>query len=279
MSYSAEISRGNPTCFLFVIDQSGSMEDQIAGGESPVRKAQVVADATNKLLSELAIKCAKDEGVRDYFHVGVVGYGSRVGAAFGGALVGRDLVPISEVANNPARIEERMKRMTDGAGGVLEQPVKFPVWFDPIASGGTPMCQALKEAQRIVGDFLTQHIGCFPPIVVHITDGESTDGDPMADAEALKLLSSSDGSVLLFNLHVSSDRSQPITFPDSDAGLPDNYARQLFHMSSVLPGVTRQAAAAKGYAVTEQSRGFMFNAEAVEVVQFLTIGTQTTALR
>ena len=27
MAYSAEISRGNPTCFVFMIDQSGSMSE------------------------------------------------------------------------------------------------------------------------------------------------------------------------------------------------------------------------------------------------------------
>ncbi len=32
MSYSAEISRNNPTCFLFLIDQSGSMNDPWSGG-------------------------------------------------------------------------------------------------------------------------------------------------------------------------------------------------------------------------------------------------------
>ena len=32
MPYTAEISRANPTCFLFLIDQSGSMADPFGGG-------------------------------------------------------------------------------------------------------------------------------------------------------------------------------------------------------------------------------------------------------
>lgn len=55
MAYSAEISRTNPTCFLFLIDQSGSMSDPL-GGQSVVRKAGGVADAINKLLQNLIIK-------------------------------------------------------------------------------------------------------------------------------------------------------------------------------------------------------------------------------
>jgi hypothetical protein len=60
--YSAEISRANPTCFVLMIDQSASMQDPLGGG-SGRRKCEEVADAVNRLLSELAIKCAKEEGV------------------------------------------------------------------------------------------------------------------------------------------------------------------------------------------------------------------------
>src|ERR1700733_3775555 len=118
MAYSGEISRSNPSCFLFVIDQSGSMGDTFPG-EGAKRKADGVADAINKLLQELVIRCAKEEGIRDYFHVGVIGYGSTVGPAFGGALSGKDLAPISAIANSPARIEERAKKVDDGAGGLV----------------------------------------------------------------------------------------------------------------------------------------------------------------
>src|SRR5690349_5265460 len=144
MAYTAEISRTNPSCFLFLVDQSGSMEDGWAG-EPGKQKADGLATIINRLLQNLVLKCAKSEGVRDYYHVGVIGYGSAVGPAFGGALSGRELVPISEIANSPVRIEERNKRVDDGAGGLVDQKVRFPIWFDAAAGGGTPMCQALGQ--------------------------------------------------------------------------------------------------------------------------------------
>lgn len=52
MAYSAEISRDNPTCFLFVLDQSGSMDEQMETGRS---KALFVADVLNKTLATLVI--------------------------------------------------------------------------------------------------------------------------------------------------------------------------------------------------------------------------------
>src|SRR5271167_1213792 len=105
MTYAAEISRSNPSCILLVIDQSGSMEDPFGTGSNK-KKADGLADAINRLLQNLVIKCAKSEGIRDYYNVGVVGYGGKgIAPAFSGTLTGRDLVPISEIGNHPARVE------------------------------------------------------------------------------------------------------------------------------------------------------------------------------
>ncbi len=278
MTYSAEISRVNPTCFIFLLDQSTSMNDAI-GGEVPQRKAEVVADAVNRLLTELSVKCAKEEGVRDYFHVAVVGYGQAVGSAFTGSLAGRDLVPLSEVADNPARVEERTKKVPDGAGGLVDTAVSFPVWFDPTANGGTPMCRAMGYARSLVEKWLAEHPGCFPPIVLNLTDGQSTDGDPSTEASTIQAQASADGAAILFNLHVSEAGASAVTFPDSDTALPDSFSRALFAMSSLLPPHMRSYANEQGFRTSDATRGFVYNADIASVVQFLDIGTRATDLR
>jgi hypothetical protein len=255
------------------------MDDPFGAGESNRKKADGVADAINRLLQNLVIKCAKSEGVRDYYHVGVLGYGADVGPAFSGALAGKDLVPISEIADSPARVEERTKKVDDGAGGLVDQTVKFPVWFDAVGHGGTPMCAALTRAQSILSDWLNQHPSSFPPIVINITDGESTDGDPTAAADGIKGLAGDDGNVLLFNVHLSSHRAAPVEFPDQVSGLPDRYAELLFGLSSPLPGYMQSAARQEGYAVSDGARGFVFNADMVSVIRFLDIGTRPSNLR
>lgn len=84
MPYAAEISRDNPTAFLFVIDQSGSMDEKLEGGRS---KAQFVSDVLNRTLYTLITNCSKADGVRSYFDVGVLAYGgSDVATGFGGVL-------------------------------------------------------------------------------------------------------------------------------------------------------------------------------------------------
>jgi hypothetical protein len=279
MPYTAEISRNNPSCFLFLIDQSGSMGDAFPG-EGSKKKADGVADAINKLLQNLVIRCAKEEGVRDYFHVGVIGYGASVGPAFSGSLSGKELVSISEIANSPARVEERTKKVDDGAGGLVDQKVRFPIWFDPISGGGTPMCQALGQGKTILQRWLAQHSNGFPPVVIHITDGESTDGDPGPAMRELTALSSSDGNVLLFNLHLSTNPNAISTaFPDSATQLPDQFSRVLFDGASFLTTFMRSVAGEHGFHLGEGAKCFVLNADLVLVIQALDIGTRPSNLR
>lgn len=279
MPYTAEISRVNPTCFVFLIDQSASMSDPWGGDESR-SKADGLAVIINRTLQNLVIECSKGDEVRNYFDVAVIGYGERVGPAFTGALAGRDIVSISEVANNPARVEERTRKLDDGVGGLIEQTVKFPVWFDPITDNGTPMCEALHQAEALVRGWVANHPDAFPPIVINITDGEATDGDPTLPAEALRNVATADGNALLLNVHVSSTKGkQAVRFPGADADLPDQYARQLFAMSTPLPPVMQARARELGYPIGEESRGFFYQADPVGVIEFMQIGTRPSNLR
>ena len=278
MAYSAEISRSNPTCFLFVIDQSGSMGDMF-GGEIVARKADFVADVMNRTLHDLVIRCTRTEEVRNYCHISVIGYGGSVGPVLAGPLTGRDLVPIAELADNPARIETRTKKVSDGAGGLVDTQVRFPVWLEPTIGGGTPMCQALGLVQQIAERWVSEHPGGFPPTVLHLTDGESTDGEPQEIGKRIMGLKTSDGEVLLYSCHVSATRSAKVEFPDSDSALPDNFAKMLFSISSKLPEPFLRSARQMGLNTGEGSRGFVFNGDAASVVQFFEIGTRPANMR
>jgi hypothetical protein len=276
MAFSAEISRTNPTCLLFLVDQSESMDGPFAG-QPGKKKSEGVADAINRLLQNLVLKCAKADGVRDYFHVGVIGYGEEVGPKLAGTTADQPLAPISAVANNPLRLEQRKRMADDGAGGLVEQAFRFPVWFEPVAGGKTPMNAAVELATTVVGNFLADHPTCFPPLVVNLTDGQPTDANPLAAAQTLKGLKSTDGNVLMLNAHLSSSPAAPIAFPNSEDVLPDVFSKLLFRMSSLLPTPMAQAAQEEGYAIAGPARGFMFNADLVAVTRFLEIGTRVAS--
>ena len=278
MPYSAEINRAKPTAFCFLIDQSGSMDDPW-GLDTQKRKCDAVADAVNRLIANLVLRCAKGEDVRDYFQIAVIGYGGAVRSGFGGALAGKTFVPISQVADNPLRVETRLRKEDDGIGGLIERNVRFPIWFEPSANGNTPMCAALEEAHRLVQTWTEMYPLSYPPSIINISDGEPTDGSPKAGAEKVRTLETNDGRALLFNIHISGAAKRPIEFPDAQLGLPDEHAQVLFEMSSVLPPKLLDEARREGFSVSPQSRGFAFNADLRSLVQFLDIGTRTADLR
>ncbi|HEV3469034.1 MAG TPA: vWA domain-containing protein [Pyrinomonadaceae bacterium] len=275
--YSSQITRANPTCVVFLLDQSGSMADPF-GGDEHTRKADFVARVVNHALHDLVIRCTKTEEVRDYYHVSVIGYGRGVASALSGALSDCLVAPVSEVADHPARIEAGYRRVADGAGGYVEMPVRYPVWVYPHADGGTPMCRALRQVRDVLGRWLAEHPRGFPPTVLHLTDGESGDGDPTALGEEIMSLGTDDGRALLFNCHVSSRRARKVEYPASEAGLPDGFARTLFRISSPLPEPFLAAAQQLGVPAAEGSRGFVFNADPSSVVQFYEIGTSLTGM-
>lgn len=272
MAYQAEISRATPTCFLFVIDQSGSMDEKLESGRS---KAQFVADVLNKTLYTLVTNCTKADGIRGYFDVGVLAYReSVVETGFGGALASSIIHSMPAIGDSPLRVEERAK--DDGAGGIVK--TKFPIWFDPTSSGGTPMCAALTKTAEVLVPWCDSHRVSYPPTILHVTDGQSTDGNPEDIGNGLRQLSTDDGPCLMFNLHVSRASGSEVVFPASEAELPDEYSRLLFRMSSPLPPHLVRAAQSKGYTLKEGARGCIVNASAEFIVAFFEIGTRPKAL-
>ncbi len=272
MVYTAEISRASPGCFVFLIDQSASMADEVGGKVGGKRKADAVADAINRLIHSLVIKSTKSAGIRDYFEVGAIGYGNSIQSAFGDVFPGRFLVPISDIASQPLRIEERVRRMESGEGP--DQRVRTPVWVDPVAKGDTPMCKALELAYKVIEPWVDANPLSYPPVVINVTDGDARDGNPEKTAQQLMNLTTQDGNLLLFNCHISSQLAAPVLFPGDESALPGKLARRLFRMSALLPPNLRQAAKNEGFAPTETARGFAFNADLIEIVRFLDIGTR-----
>ncbi|MDX1547983.1 MAG: VWA domain-containing protein, partial [Rhodothermales bacterium] len=281
LPYRAEVSRRNPGCLLFLIDQSTSMNLPFGGsqGDGAESRARRLTHAINGLLQELVVRCTKsqEEGVRPYFDVGVFGYGSEsFGPVLGGALAGQALVSIRELANHPLRLEQGIRSMPDGRGGHVEVPIRFPIWFELDALGRTPMCRALDEARAVLHEWARAHPESMPPLVFNLTDGEATDGDPAEAAQALREVRTQDGAVLLFNVHLSERTGPPVLYPSSEDGLPDPFARQLFSMSSPLPPAFRARFQEEGLAAEDGARAFIFNAGLAEVIRCLDIGTRLT---
>jgi hypothetical protein len=271
MSYQAEISRASPTAILMVMDQSTSMNQRLDSGQS---KAAFLADVLNKTLYTIITNCSKADGIRDYFHVGVVAYSGEAHNGFQGALGDDALHAVSRLAEAPLRVETRSKKVAGLNGDVVDQSVRFPIWFEPRSQGRTSMCAGLTAAIDILDQWCAAHPSAFPPTVLHVTDGHPSDGNPEPIADRLRSLATDDGGCLLFNLHVDVGGGEPLIFPNDERAVKDRFGKALFRMSSLLPPHAAEAAAQKGYDVRPGARGFVFNAGIEAIADFFDIGTR-----
>ena len=135
-----------------------------------------------------------------------------------------------------------------------------PCWIDPIAEGGTPLCQALSDAERLLAGWLRKNSPDLPPTVIVICDGASTDGEPDAPMTALRGVMSEAGSTLLFAVQLI-ENVDPIIFPTdcelswgSGYGCRETeYVRMLCRNVSQLSEVQFAASEALGFSLPSRS--------------------------
>jgi hypothetical protein len=262
---ATRIDRRHPGCFIFLLDQSASMGEPIPGANGAA-KAQVLADLINDLLLTVVSRCIKERGEPPfhYYDIGIIGYGEDVRPLLGGPLAGRTLASVAEVAKAVVRVADSV----DGR----------PVWFDPSNSGRTPMCEALDMAGRTLAGWIHAHPDSFPPIVINISDGMSTDGDPTVWGQRLRELATQQGNLLFFNICLSSLGGDALSFPADKTELKDQYGQALFQISSELPDFMCRRATELGYAMKPGARGFVYNADIQAVVRALDVGTSTETM-
>ncbi len=264
---------------MFLLNQSFSMEGPLGGTAN--RKCDKLASAINVWLQNMTILPSGEEGIKDWIDVGVLGYRTDAQAnpiiesALQGAPADRWIVSVAQLGANPARIDTKIQHIpNEQTGEMIEVPCEVPVWVDPKAKGGSPMCHVLYRAHETLNEWIGHHHNSFPPIVVNITDGRSQDGDPTPYAEAVRALSTNDGNVLLMNCHLSTTAADPLLFPTGEKGLPDELAWVLFRTSSVLPEPFHRYAVTEEVPLQKNARGMAFNTDMAGLVQFLNVTAQ-----
>ena len=265
-NYKATINSRNRTAFIILLDQSGSMAEQITFNGQQMSKAEALAEVTNRLIFELICRARRSDGVRNYFDVALIGY------------AGDALQPVVGDTNGfiPITKFEKMVNIAPMTCGFA-----LPHWVSPAAEGSTPMFEALLEACEMVEEWCArpENRNSYPPTIFNITDGEASDGDHADIAEIserLRSYSTADGNALLINIHLAStENERSIVFPASVDELGHNYyARLLYECASEMPAnYTSTIASLRGEAVGARYRGMCFNASAAEVIAMMNIGS------
>lgn len=258
------ISSTNPCLLVYLIDQSGSMKDKF--GNAFHSKAVEVANAINDIIYEVGLRCIGNGGeLKNRFEIAIIGYGkveNTVQSAWEGQLAGKWVVSIKNIFDFPLG-EENDK----------------PIWIRPYTMSDTPMTKAFENAKRLCIDWINwgNHKDCHPPIIINITDGEATDGGSnfanlYNQVEQLKQLKTNYGYVNILNIHISLRAGDKLLFPN-EVTSGDKFERLLFDMSTRLDENMIRIAQQKGYNVQSGSRGYVFNGNATDLINFLNIGT------
>lgn len=285
--YSARITRKTPSAFVFMLDLSGSMEEKVNFNGETVTKATAVAGLINNTLSELVNHCRREEGYRDYLDIAVIGYG---GDRAWSLLPEGNSHPVfrkpDELVYAPVETRTVFRERILPDGNKVMSSTEYKAWVKPYALGKTPMLSAFEQVYKLLYDWTRRHSDrqCFPPVVIHITDGEATDGEAhevLAASEKLQQLRTDDGQVLLMNIYIGTDDGkQAVLFPASENELPDTpYARLLFGMSSPMPTIYRtRIAEITGSPVPETCRGMSYNTSMTDLISLLNIGSLSVSL-
>ena len=266
MAYSnIPIGTPNPGCFVILVDQSWSMNEEWKSGT----KAEAAALIVSRIIHELSLACDTEEGVKDRCRVCLIGYGERVHSVVDGM--------ISDLHASPIEVKKVERLIPDGAGGVVPIEANIPIWLRPQANNGTPMHTAFECAAEIIEQWCVEWPDNFPPVVFNITDGEAADPILTVDvARTVMNLQTTDGNVLVFNVHIANSGSEVIFPHDKGQFSQDPSAEFLFSISSDLPDVLRKEAQNHGFSPQPNAKCFGHNVTEVGLTKILEFGTLGT---
>ena len=267
MTYAFDISRTRPGCFLFLLDQSGAMSAAFPEGGGT--KSDWATASINRFIAKLCMKSFLSESViLPLFDVGVIGYNQSASSLLKGTDTKNVFLPVSELAQAPLHIEEKVVNMDDGISEYMSYTEKVPCWIVSYSSGAVNRSEAIAFASGALTTWVMDHPHSIPPIVINFTARGSVVST--VEWQQLSTLHTYEGNVLLMNCYVCSDSREVSSFPDTDAAFRDDYdACLLYQGSSTIPETMVQAARQRGLGFTNQTRGFAFNKSMDSIIDLL----------
>lgn len=263
-------SSANPGFLIILLDQSGSMMDSYEG----TTRTKFATLAVNKVIDNIIQKNFDGEAPKNRCFVSVIGYNQNVNELCSGWLKDLDA--------NPLRYETLKKKAPDGAGGIMEIEVNQPVWIEPINQNGpTNMLGAFKLAKDLVVKWMGDNPDGPAPVIINISDGVPYyDGkDPrecmretVELAREIMNLSNNDGNVLIFNAQIDEGNGK-VVFPSNRTDVIQEEAQFLYDITSEVPESYKAAAAKNELPTKEGSRGCIFGADGVQLIQLIDFGS------
>lgn len=285
MNYTQPITRTHRSAYLLLLDLSGSMKGLITHNNQRLLKSEVAIEAINKIIQELYMRAMRDNTIRDYYDIAVIGYSAeRVFSLLGAGDLDSPFVPITKLCDERCIKLRSITPLSRNQGGGGDSST-----IEVESSGSTPMYEALYYIYHIVREWCSrpENINSFPPSIYHATDGHPTDCDLDSIVEISRRITSvgtNDGEALLFNIHLEDcDHSLKALFP-TDEEVTDHhnaFVRMLGASSSIIPSRFEDAVREirRDKSVGKSYRGMGYNASVTDLISMMTIGTLSTPMK
>jgi hypothetical protein len=265
-------SSATPGLLIILLDQSGSMLNDYNGTES---RTVCASRAVNKMIDNIISKNADGDAPKNRCFISIIGYNHNVKELNSGWL--------KDLDENPLRYETVHKKMADGAGGITTIDEKTPIWIEPITQdGATNMLGAFTLAKELAGKWISDNPDDPAPVIINISDGVPYyDGkDPrlcmqetVTLAKEIMDMSNADGNVLIFNAQIDNMGGVNIVFPSNRESIVNDEAKFLYDITSEVPASYNAAAEKHGIKVVAGSRGCIFNANEVQLIELIDFGS------
>lgn len=279
--YTAQITRNTPTAFIFLVDQSASMQRQttLFGEKMPMSEA--VARIVNRTINELVLRCVKANEVRHYYDIAIIGYGENAYSAWEGALEGRGFVSPDEIKNNPFKRIWTREEVRTRKGTTIKE-IEKDQWLCARHDGHwTRFDVAFDRAKDLLEDWLKDYHDkdCYPPTIINITDGEFNKVSKdvvLQKANELKSMFTNDGNIILYNIHISPSDASVVFCPASKSEV-SGYSETLYELSSLLPMRYNEDISKyrKDIDTSVRHSAMCVNADMSTLIQMMDIGTPT----
>jgi len=273
-SHNKQWSSATPGLLIFLIDQSGSM--LLPFKDSSDSRTVFSTRVVNRVIDSIIQKNYNGDHAKDRCFIVTIGYSVGANELCSGFL--------SDLDNNPKRMETVKKKISDGAGGLVEIDKNMPIWIEPIVKDGwTDMAAAFKMAKQIIEKWIEDKPESPAPVIINVSDGvpyynHKSNAECASEtaqiAKEIMDITTSDGNVLIFNAEIGEGKTQ-IILPNSveEVRAGGEGAQFLYEISSVIPDGYKEAAVKNGLELKENSKGAVFAADAENLIKLIDFGS------
>lgn len=273
-SHNKQWSSATPGLLIFLIDQSGSM--LLPFKDSSDSRTVFATRVVNRVIDSIIQKNYNGDHAKDRCFIVAIGYSVGAKELCSGFL--------SDLDNSPKRMETVKKKISDGAGGLVEIDKTMPIWVEPIDKDGwTDMTAAFKMAKQIIEEWVKDKPESPAPVIINVSDGipyynnkgtAECAQETASIAQEIMDIKTSDGNVLIFNAEIGEGKTQ-IILPNQmeEVKSGGEGAQFLYEISSVIPDGYQAAAIKNGLELKDGSKGAVFAADAENLIKLIDFGS------